>query len=589
MVDEDKPFEKNLMSTLKYFYYTWGFKCLHRKEEEINDLNKEIINNLSNFYHSINDNIFKQNIILNDFTKNELIEKIFEKINFDNYIEKFVENFIIKNREDIIKNKPKSINILVIGNSGVGKSTLINSFFNMNKAETGIGESVTKDFIPYNNPNNQNDPIKLIDSKGIESYPSDLESILKYICGKLNSDDKNEFIHCIWYCCTYTRFNKKNYDEIKKLLHTYEDDYLPVIIVKTNSDYEIEDDEFLKKIKDYLKDFKQLEYVKVLAKERHISPFGLEQLKDISLSKIGQAVKSSLYQSIRERINSLYNQKIEEKFQILKDKIETIQHNDISFDSKIYETIFYEVLNIIFFNDDEEHNIKELLNEKNPDESNNNIISSEKGNSINDETSTNIISFDENDNEEQKLINNYKENIELNNINKYNTFKQDLDILLNKLNNEFKKIYEDKIWNIYENVLGEKFENLNKANNSKIRIFNDINGEIRNLNGNKDFEIEMTKYKSDKIDLTTTQIIKIEDQKENTTHQNKTEIFKINYQDVFILIDIKKKFIRKSLNFFAVKLLNYVKEKMESELYYHKLNVLIGSRIIEKLKSGQFN
>jgi len=71
------------MSALKYYYYTYGFKLFHRKEEEINNLNKEIINNLNNFYHSINDNIFKQNIILNDFTKNELIEKIFEKINFD--------------------------------------------------------------------------------------------------------------------------------------------------------------------------------------------------------------------------------------------------------------------------------------------------------------------------------------------------------------------------------------------------------------------------------------------------------------------------------------------------------------------------
>lgn len=117
--------------------------------------------------------------------------------------------------------------------------------------------------------------------------------------------------------------------------------------------------------------------------------------------------------------------------------------------------------------------------------------------------------------------------------------------MLNKLNNEFKKIYEDKIWNIYENVLGEEFKNLNEANNSKIRIFNDINNEIRNLNENNNFEIEMTKYNSDKIDLTTTQIIKIEDKKDNTTHQNKTEIFRINYQDVFILIDIKKNLFMK--------------------------------------------
>ena len=458
----------------------------------------------------------------------------------------------------------------------------------MNKAETGIGESVTKEFIPYNNPNDQNDPIILIDSKGIESHPFDIDNILEYIRGKLNSDDKNEFIHCIWYCCTYPRFSKINYDEVQKLLSTYEDDYLPVIIVKTISDCEEEDDEFLKKFKDYLKDFKQLEYVKVLAKKRNIiNPFGLEKLKEISLSKIGKAVKSSLYQSIRERINSLYKQKIEEKFEKIKDKIETIMDNNKSFDSKIYETIFYEILNIIFFNDDEEHNIKELLNYNNSDEINNNIISFEKGNSINDETNTSIIPFDEKDNEDQKLINNYKENIEVNNISKYNTLKQDIDILLNKLNNEFKKIYEDKIWNIYENVLGKEFKDLNKANNSKIRIFNDINDEIRNLNENNNFEIEMTNYNSDKIDLTTTQIIKIEDQKDNTTHQNKTEIFRINYQDVFILIDIKKKFIHESLNFFAVKLLNCVKEKMESELYYHKLKALIGSRIIEKLKAGQ--
>ena len=55
----------------------------------------------------------------------------------------------------------------------------------------------------------------------------------------------------------------------------------------------------------------------------------------------------------------------------------------------------------------------------------------------------------------------------------------------------------------------------------------------------------MKNYNSDKIDLTTTQIIKIEDQKDNTTHQNKTEIFRINYQDVLILIDIKKNLFMK--------------------------------------------
>ena len=72
-----------------------------------------------------------------------LIEKIFEALNLDKHIENYVESFYNKYREDIINNKPKTINILVIGDSGTGKSTLINSFFNMDKAKTGIGLSVT--------------------------------------------------------------------------------------------------------------------------------------------------------------------------------------------------------------------------------------------------------------------------------------------------------------------------------------------------------------------------------------------------------------------------------------------------------------
>lgn len=120
---------------------------------------------------------------------------------------------------------------------------------------------------------------------------------------------------------------------------------------------------FLVKYKNYLKDYNQLEYVKVLAEEKHKKPFGLNELKEKTLRKIGKAVKSSFYQSIKEKIESSYKKKINDKYYEIKDQIKILLNSlQNTFDKSNFENIFYKVLNIIFFNDNEEHNIKEKLN-----------------------------------------------------------------------------------------------------------------------------------------------------------------------------------------------------------------------------------
>ena len=586
MIDENINFEMTIPSTLKYYFFLTCFRVFNTKQK-IKELNKLIIENLNKLYHSL-DEIIKKNDIINDFIKNELlIENIFEAINFDKYIENYVESFYNKYEKDIINNKPKTINILVIGESGVGKSTLINSFFNMDLAKTGTGASITQYFTPYTNPNNANDLFKLIDSKGIQSYPNDIIKIIEYIKEKLKSENKDQFIHCIWYCNDRVRYGENNLDGIKRLLNTYEDDYLPVIIVKTISDYPIEDDEFLEKYKDYLKDFNQLEYVKVLAKEKHEKPFGLDELKAKTLRKIGKAEKSSFYQSIKEKIESLYKKKIDYKYNEIMEQIETLLNSlQNVFVKSNFENIFYKVLNIIFFNGNEEYNIKEKLNENKSNISN---ISKNDNciRTINNEKYFNIIDID-NDNENNNLINETNEDISLKEMNKYNTSEQNLDNLLNKLNNNYKKLYEDEIMKIYENILGKKFENLKTTNNRKKRIFNSINEEIRKLKpeNNQAFALELEEYNKDKIDLTQSIIINNEIIKENDIGE-KTNIYKIDYKDIFILMDIKKKFIRESIKFVSNEVLNYIKKKMKSDMYISKLKELIGSKIIKKMEEGQ--
>lgn len=199
--------------------------------------------------------------------------------------------------EDINKTFSKAkkdigkVNILLVGKTGVGKSTLINAFFGEDLAETGIGRPVTQNFREYTK---EDSFVHLFDTKGIEI--KDYKPILQELKGLINSrktENEADHIHLAWFCI---QSESKRFEDAEINLLNELAEQIPVVVVLTQC--------LSQKVADQLKTsiLKGAPFVKqvvsVLAEDYESDlgvhkAFGLDVLEEVSEQLIPEAFRKA--------------------------------------------------------------------------------------------------------------------------------------------------------------------------------------------------------------------------------------------------------------------------------------------------------
>ena len=244
---------------------------------------------------------------------------------------------------------------MLVGKSGVGKSTLINSLLKLQRGErarTGTGNFVTENITTYQS---QALPyIKLVDTRGIElSSGFGANEILNmakgYISQQYKSNNPNNFVHCIWYCITGNRFEQVEIDFLNALRNSYSDNSLPILVVYTQAT----DKNTIAEMQKYIKDKKINAYfIQVLAERKelvngnYMEPFGLSDLVSRTLDKTRNALKGEMRSVMTNNIaKSISNSLQKENAYIDKYSFEKVilkfceQYNSINDDNNCKEFI----------------------------------------------------------------------------------------------------------------------------------------------------------------------------------------------------------------------------------------------------------
>ena len=165
---------------------------------------------------------------------------------------------------------------------------------------------------------------------GIKDLFNNIKSIVE---NKLNSNNPDEFINCIWYCISGNRFQDDESDFIKEIMKLYSSSYLPIIIVFLQTGEDASDNlknEIIKIFKEAKEEnlLKQAKFCRIISedicdrKKVIFEATGFKELLNLTKNGIKNSVESALYENIKKRIKNssfeftgVINKSIDEVFE----------------------------------------------------------------------------------------------------------------------------------------------------------------------------------------------------------------------------------------------------------------------------------
>ena len=199
-------------------------------------------------------------------------------------------------------NNLKTLNIIVAGKTGVGKSTLINAVFKDKLAETGMGKPVTSHIRKITK---KGVPLAIFDTRGFElgkEVQAEVKKeVVETISKGLATQDINKAIHCIWYCIN-TASNRIEPEEIEWLRELSKDNQItqvPIIVVLTQSFSKKKAQEMRQTLLDENLDIIQV--IPVLAEDYEIEDLGIAKSYglDVLIKVMGEALPEELMETLQ--------------------------------------------------------------------------------------------------------------------------------------------------------------------------------------------------------------------------------------------------------------------------------------------------